>query len=226
MTRLFLMRLYVCLEIPVTWLREELPCRLCLHVFVLVGLERFSHLWGYAVRHACLTGSKWDSRLRDTGVYAVCGKSRFASRKHLKHQTWLCTRASDGVTPKEDPTSLKKAKLEWAKGRGPIPGQLSARVAGTVPTRYRWPCTRGNWRRSLRLSSAPLWVGGVIRLFSPLGHQNKREELPNRDVLCLIGNNPVVAAATRSCCRIFLMMIFNSLFRIIGTAAVFAFCEH
>ena len=53
-------------------------------------------------------------------------------------------RASDGVTLEEDPTSLKKAKLELAQGMGPVSGQLSVRAAGTVQTRYRG--TKGNCR--------------------------------------------------------------------------------
>ena len=53
------------------------------------------------------------------------------------HQTCLCKQTSDGVTPEEDPTSLKKAKLESATREKPD-------VAGTVQTRYRRLGTRGN----------------------------------------------------------------------------------
>ena len=40
------------------------------------------------------------------------GRSRFASEDASALQTWLCKRTSDDVTLKEDPTSLKKARLE------------------------------------------------------------------------------------------------------------------
>ena len=54
-----------CLHVPEvpsqTLLQQEYdPGRLCLHVVVVVGLQRFSDLWGYASRatHACQTQSE------------------------------------------------------------------------------------------------------------------------------------------------------------------------
>ena len=63
---------------------------------------------------------------RDTGVYAVCGRSRFFSRFRYAsaHQTCLYKRTRDGVIPEENPTSLKETKLVSANGSGPISGQL------------------------------------------------------------------------------------------------------
>ena len=56
------------------------------------------------------------------------------------HQTWLCMRTSDGVTPEEDPTSLKTAKLESANWEGPDTGPRPREPL----TRYRGPCTKGS----------------------------------------------------------------------------------
>ena len=55
---------------------------------------------------------------RNTRVYAVRDSSRFASETPSVLQTCLCKRTSEGVTPEEDPTSLKKAKLESATCEG------------------------------------------------------------------------------------------------------------
>ena len=56
--------------------------------------------------------------------------------------------SSSDVTASEPVTanSLKKAKLESVQERRPIPGQLSARAAGTVQTRYRGFDTKSNKR--------------------------------------------------------------------------------
>ena len=53
------------------------------------------------------------------------------------HQTCLCKRTGD-VTPEEDPTSLKKAKLKSATREGPVIGPTD------VQTRYCGPGTKGN----------------------------------------------------------------------------------
>ena len=72
---------------------------------------------------------------RDTRVNAVHGWSRLAFGRRI------CKRTKDDVTPEEDSICLKKAKHN---GRGALPGQLSARAAGTVKTRYLGTGTRGN----------------------------------------------------------------------------------
>ena len=109
-------------------------CRLCPHVVVVVGCEHFSDLWGYAVEPLMRDRPKVRFRTkRDTGVNAV---------REVASRTRLLIRR--GVTPEEDPTSLKKAKLESAQGRVRIPGQLSTRATGTVQTRCRGPGTRCN----------------------------------------------------------------------------------
>ena len=40
------------------------------------------------------------------------------------HQTFFCKRTSDGVTPEEDPTSFKKAKLVSTTQEGPDIGPI------------------------------------------------------------------------------------------------------
>ena len=85
-------------------------------VVLVVGLVNADDLWGYAVEPLMPDRPKVTFQTkRDTGVYAVHGWSRFASRTRL-----LISRACasepetvrDGVSPEEDPTSLKMAKLE------------------------------------------------------------------------------------------------------------------
>ena len=52
----------------------------------------------------------------------------------------------------------------------------SAKATGTVQTKYRGPGTKGNWRsgKSLTLSSAPRWAGGVLWRFSLLAQKKKQ----------------------------------------------------
>ena len=57
---------------------------MCHHVVVVVGLECFNDLWGYAVEPLMSDRSKVRFHTkRDTGVYAVRGWSRFASGTRL-----------------------------------------------------------------------------------------------------------------------------------------------
>ena len=51
---------------------------------------------------------KWDTGLRRAKKVEVCFLDASV------HQTCLCKRTRDGVTPEEGPISLKKAKLESA----------------------------------------------------------------------------------------------------------------
>ena len=101
------------------------PCRLCPHT---------NDPWGYAVEPLMPDRSKVRSR-----PSALRGfKPRADGRGSLPGRVCMCKRTRDGVTPEEDPNSLKK--LSWSHtGRGPIPGQLSTRAPGTVQTRYRGP---------------------------------------------------------------------------------------
>ena len=56
------------------------PCRLCPHVVGVAGLKRFNDVWGYAVKPLMPDRSKLRFQTkRDTGVYAVRGRSRIAS---------------------------------------------------------------------------------------------------------------------------------------------------
>ena len=75
-----------------------------------------------------------DQTKKDTGVYAVCGRLRFTSGTRLLIRL---DRASAPVTTEEGPTSLKSPSRGQHNRRGPIPGQLIARAAGTILTRYR-----------------------------------------------------------------------------------------
>ena len=61
-----------------------LPCQLCPHVVVVVGLVCFDDPWGYAIE--LLMPDRYNVRFqtkRDTGAYTVCGRSRFASGARL-----------------------------------------------------------------------------------------------------------------------------------------------
>ena len=53
------------------------------HVVVMVGLERFDDLWGYAVEPLMLDRPKMISDQAGPGVYAVRGWLRFASGTRL-----------------------------------------------------------------------------------------------------------------------------------------------
>ena len=98
---------------------------------------------------------------------------------YVQHQAWLCKRTSDGVTPKKDPASLKKAKLESAQWEGPDTGPTVCRGCGNYLNEI--PCTwdQGQQReragflvsRSLTLLAAPLWARGVNCIFSLLAHK-------------------------------------------------------
>ena len=58
----------------------KLPWRLCPHVVVVMGFERFNDLSGYTVEPLMPDRSKVRFQTKgDTGVYAVRGWSRFAS---------------------------------------------------------------------------------------------------------------------------------------------------
>ena len=72
------------------------PCRLCPYVIVVVGLDRFSDLWGYASRatHARQTQSEIPDQVGQ-GVYAVHEGSRFTFGTRLLTR---CDCASDPVT--------------------------------------------------------------------------------------------------------------------------------
>ena len=52
-------------------------------------------------------------------------------RDATAHQTYMCRRTRDGVTPEEDPASLKKVKLESAHQEGPDVGPSVCQSRGT-----------------------------------------------------------------------------------------------
>ena len=87
------------------------------------------------------------------------------------HQTCLCKRTSDGVTPEEDPTSLKKAKLESATREGPDIGPTVCQGRGNRSNEIPWTWHQGQLQeqagflvsRSLTLSSAHVSTVGGIR---------------------------------------------------------------
>ena len=76
--------------------------------------------------HAWQAQSEIPDQERYGGLHRAC------FRDASVHQTWLCRWTSDGITPEEDPTSLKTLNWSQHNGRRSIPGQLSARAAGTV----------------------------------------------------------------------------------------------
>ena len=116
-------------------------------------------LWSHAKinyfaqqRNRIVAGLVCVNDARPSGTPPVSRRVRRAQKVEVRfrdasvHQTCLCQRTRDGVTPEEDPTSLKRLNWSQQHGRGPISGQLSAKAAGTVQTRYRGPGTKGNCR--------------------------------------------------------------------------------
>ena len=86
------------------------------NVVVVVGLVCFDDLWGYAVEPLMPDRPKVRFQTkRDTGVYAVRGWSRYASGTRLLIRSACASEPAwqrrDSVTPEQDPTSLKKAKV-------------------------------------------------------------------------------------------------------------------
>ena len=55
----------------------------------------------------------------------------------------LCKRTGDGVTPKEDPTSLKKVKLESANWEGPDTGPTVCQACGNRSNEVPWTWYQG-----------------------------------------------------------------------------------
>ena len=88
----------------------------------MVGRKCVNNRWGYAGRtknksvEPLMPDRAKVSSKRDTVVYAVRGRSRFASGTRLLIRRGC---ASEPVTAEEDPTSLKKPKLESATRAGP-----------------------------------------------------------------------------------------------------------
>ena len=78
------------------------PCRLCPYVVIVVGLVCVNDPWGYAGYAVEPLMSGAEIRFQDASA----------------HQTCLCKQTSDGVTLEEDPTSIKKAKLELVRREG------------------------------------------------------------------------------------------------------------
>ena len=99
-----------------TKVRAVAPCRLCLHVVAVVGLEHFSDLWGCAGRAT----RAWQAQ-NEISDYEGHGSFHRGRRVEVDfrdasvHQTWLHKWTSDGVTSEKGPKSLKKAKLELAQ---------------------------------------------------------------------------------------------------------------
>ena len=86
----------------------------------------------------------------------VRGWSRFTfGTRLLIRSAWV--QATYGVAPEKNPTYLKTLNWSQQHGRSPISGQLIARAAETVQTRYRGPGIRGNWRsgRGLTIRCQP-----------------------------------------------------------------------
>ena len=92
------------------------PCRLCPHVIVVMGLKRINDLWNYAVEPNM--PARFKVRFQHGGLRHV-RVVEVLFRDASVHQTWLCKRTRDAVTPKDDPTSIKKKTGTRGKsGRG------------------------------------------------------------------------------------------------------------
>ena len=79
----------------------------------------FNDPWCYAVETLMSVRSKVRFQTkRDTGVYAVGGRSAFASRTRLLIRRG-CANEPVMALPEEDPTSLKMGKLESVTPEGP-----------------------------------------------------------------------------------------------------------
>ena len=94
----------------------------------MVEVERFSDLRIMQVETLMPDRPKVRFQTKkDTGVYAVRRRSRFASGTRLFIKRGFASEPETVLLRKKDLTSLKKAKLESAKGKGPIPGQKGPR---------------------------------------------------------------------------------------------------
>ena len=161
---------------------NHLSCRLCLPVVVVVELVYSDDPCCYTVAPPMPDRSKVrfnsdQAGHGHTGVYAVCGPSRFASGTRL-----LIRRAGVSGLRKSTPPLYKSLSLSQQHGRGP--SQLSARATGTVQTRYRGSDTRAIERggrgfesievwHCLPLKSRTPWAGVVICKY-PRWHKKKR----------------------------------------------------
>ena len=129
------------------------PCRLCPHVVVVVELVCVSDPWSYAAEPLMPDRSK----VRLASHDQISDQAGHGGLRHVQtvefrfqdasaRQTSQCKRTTYAVTPEENPTSLKRPCWSQQHGRGPISGQLPAKAAGTVQTRYREPGTKSNCR--------------------------------------------------------------------------------
>ena len=136
---------------------------ICSLVVVMVGLERisdlliFTHAWQVQSEIPDIE-SHWD--LRRARVVEVRFRDAFARK------TWLCKRTSDGVTLAEDPTCLKKDKLDSAQREGQDTGPAVCQSRGNRLNKIPWTWYQGQLKaqagflvsRSLTLSFAPKWA--------------------------------------------------------------------
>ena len=142
---------------------------------VMVGLESFNDLWGYAVEPLMPIRSKVKFQTkRNTGICAVRVEVRFQVAS--VHQIWLCKRTRDGVTPKENHLSKR---LSWSQQtrRGPLPGPPSTRATGTVQT-IPW-----TWHQGLLKERAGFLVSRSLTLSTPQKKKILEHDLLNMSFL-------------------------------------------
>ena len=139
----------IILSTPATYIH---PCRLCLHVVIVVGLVCFGDPWGYAVEALIPDRSK-------VRFHTKCADGRGSLPGRVCSSDVLVQANQRWRNYSRGPHFFKKATLESAtREGGPISGQLSAGAAGTlrfngsrgpIPwtgygIRYRGPGTRNN----------------------------------------------------------------------------------
>ena len=134
----------------------------------VVGLVCFDDPWGYAVEPLMPDSPRMKlcCEIPDQEGHGGLRSVRtveFRFRNASAHQTCLCKQTRDGVTPEEDPDSLKRAKLESTHKEGPDTGPIVCQDRGNRSNEIPWTWHQGHLKeqagflvtRSLTLSLAP-----------------------------------------------------------------------
>ena len=128
-----LSRRRVCIRVPTVSPR----CR-------WVGLVCVNDPWSYVVGPLMPDRSNVTRQTkRDTEICATRGSCGSLPGRDCLSQQCLYKRTSDGVTPEEDPASLKKAKLESTTWEGPDIGPTVWQDRGNRSNEILWTWHQG-----------------------------------------------------------------------------------
>ena len=115
----------------------------------MVGLVCFDDPWGSVVEPLMPDRPKVRFKTKRAGGLRRAGVVVIRFRYAYAHQTCLCKQTRDGVTPEEDPTSLKKAKLESATREGHDIGPTVCEGRGNRSNEIAWTWHQGQLNSSL-----------------------------------------------------------------------------